>query len=237
MIRASVLFTLFSLALHTTIAAEPEKPANMDIEMQHFYIVEGHTAPSKSMVFSGNSRIKTWRTIYGAFSPLNVLNRSIEGATIADFTRTAGQNIIPFNPAVIVFYGGDNEIASGSTPEGVSEDFKRFVAKVRTGLPSTPIVFMSLIPSPAHWELWGKMQKANELVRKYIEGRKDLVFIDVSAPFLDKGGVVRSELFLGGRIDLNAEGFRRWAGILKPKLVELEKISTAQKIPVSSARR
>jgi len=189
------------------------------------------------MVFSGNSRIKTWRTIYGAFSPLNVLNRSIEGATIADFTRTAGQNIIPFNPAVIVFYGGDNEIASGSTPEGVSEDFKRFVAKVRTGLPSTPIVFMSLIPSPAHWELWGKMQKANELVRKYIEGRKDLVFIDVSAPFLDKGGVVRSELFLGGRIDLNAEGFRRWAGILKPKLVELEKISTAQKIPVSSARR
>lgn len=231
MMRVSAFFTFLSLILPMITGVETVASAGLEKDLWRFSSVDQMELVPSSILFAGSSGIRMWRTVVRDLSPIEANNRGIDGATIADCTRYAGQLIIPLQPSVIMLNAGDEDIAAGNTPERVLEDFKRFVAEVRKGLPSSPIVFMSIPPSPARWELWGKMRKANELVSKYVEGRKDLMYIDVSTPLLDRGGIVRSELFLGDRLHLNAEGYRIWTGILKPKLTELGKNIPVKKNP------
>lgn len=216
----------FSLAVFPPASAvETQKSSQMEKDILRIKIEQSVKFTPNSLFFAGSSSIRFWRTLVNDFSPLETISRKLPGSTLEDYTRYARYIISPYRPAVVVLSAGDNDIAAGNSPEKVLGDFKRLVAELRKDLPSSPIVFMSLNPSPARWELWGKMQRANELVRKYTEGRKDLIYIDVSAPLFDKGGVIRSELFLGDRRYLNAEGYRLWTLILKPKLTELMKLS------------
>jgi lysophospholipase L1-like esterase len=135
--------------------------------------------------------------------------------------RGANQVVAPYHARVIVLYCGDNDVASGVTPDEVRDGFIAFVKRVRLTQPDTPIVFLSIKPSSSRAKFWPAAQAANKLVREVCAAQPHLTFVDVATPLLGDDGQPRDELFLPDRLHLNEAGYAVWTRILTPVLESL----------------
>ena len=74
--------------------------------------------PPGAVLFIGSSTIRGWKTLAADFPQYEVINRGFGGSFVEHSTRYADRIIIPYKPAVIVFYAGGNDLAFGNmTPE------------------------------------------------------------------------------------------------------------------------
>ena len=89
---------------------------------------------------------------------------------------------------------------------------------IKRELPSTKIIFISLKPSIARWDTWGKMQVANARIRAICDADDSLIFADVGPPMLGADGKPRPELFVEDGLHLTDAGYDTWADVLKPLL-------------------
>ena len=177
-----------------------------------------HPPPRGAALFVGSSSIRMWNTLAEDFPGVAVINRGFGGSEIRDSTWYAGRIVTPYKPRVIVFYAGDNDIASGRSPQQLHDDFVAFVRRVRQDLPATPIVFVSCKPSPSRAQLLDAQREANALIRAEAAKLKRVAFVDVFTPMLDAAGQPRAELFLGDRLHMNVAGYAIWRGAIAPYL-------------------
>lgn len=178
-----------------------------------------NAVPADPVLFVGSSSIRMWRT-HEAFPDLPVVNRGFGGSHISDVIHFADRIIAPYKARVIVFYAGDNDIAGGKSALRVFEDYRRFVGLVHAERPDARIVFLSIKPSRARWELWPTMAKANELIRDWGKQDKRLSFADLATPLLGPDAMPRPDLFLTDQLHLNSEGYAVWNQSLAPILEE-----------------
>jgi len=134
----------------------------------------------------------------------------------------AGRIVHPYQPRQIVMYAGDNDVASGKSPEAVLADFQTFVKVVHAKLPKTRIAFIAIKPSIARWKLSGKMAQANALVHGVCAKDKRLDFIDIWQSMLGQDGKPKPNLFVKDGLHLNANGYALWTSIVKPYLAKRE---------------
>ena len=176
-------------------------------------------APPKAggVLFAGSSSIRLW-DLKKSFPELNATNVGFGGSEICDSTHFAGRILLPYEPATIVFYAGDNDIANGRKPERVAEDFAAFAEAIHAKLPKCRILFVAIKPSASRWKLYETQTRANALVREFAAKDKRLVYIDIVAPMLGKDGLPIAELYQKDRLHLTAEGYEIWAGIVKKAL-------------------
>jgi lysophospholipase L1-like esterase len=171
--------------------------------------------PENAILFAGSSSIRVW-DLKKYFPQLAAINRGFGGSKIAECAYFADRIVLPYKPSTIVFYAGDNDIASGVSPEQVFEDFKAFAAKVHAALPGTRIIFISIKPSPARWALVDKMREANKLIRAFVQTDKRLTYVDVEPAMLGPDGKPRKELFVSDGLHLNADGYALWTSLVTP---------------------
>lgn len=177
-----------------------------------------HPPPRDAALFVGSSSIRLWETLAGDFPGVAVINRGFGGSEIRDSTWYADRIVVPYKPRLIVFYAGDNDIASGRSPRQLHDDFLAFVKRVRRDLPSVPIVFVSCKPSPSRARLLDAQREANALIRAEAARQKRVAFVDVFAPMLDAAGQPRAGLFLEDRLHMNAAGYAIWRDAIAPYL-------------------
>src|SRR6185503_16687095 len=108
-----------------------------------------------------------------------VINRAFGGSQIADCIYFADRIVLPYEPDVIVFYAGGNDINAKKSPETVFNNFKEFVAKVRMKLPTTKIAYISIAGNPSRWSQVEQVRAANKLIRDFTTMQPGLSFIDV----------------------------------------------------------
>jgi len=118
----------------------------------------------------------------------------------------------------IALYAGDNDIAFGLSADCALRDFEAFVEHIHAAAPGTPIYFISIKPSPSRMDLWGDMQRANQLVEARATTEPALHFIDVSEAMLDEQGQPKGELFLEDGLHMTAAGYQLWTSIIRPRL-------------------
>ena len=174
------------------------------------------------VLFIGSSSIRLWKTLKGDFPGVAVVRRGFGGSQIADSVHFAGRIVHPYQPRQIVMYAGDNDVASGKSPEAVLADFQTFVKVVHTKLPKTRIAFIAIKPSIARWKLSGKMSEANALVHGVCAKDKRLDFIDIWQSMLGQDGKPKPNLFVKDGLHLNANGYALWTSIVKPYLAKRE---------------
>ncbi len=172
--------------------------------------------PKGSALFVGSSSIRVWPNLNADFPNIDVLQRGFGGSTLDEVDHYAPRIVLPYCPRLIVLYAGDNDLAEGRTPEQILADFKQFVGLVRSPMPKTRIVFVSIKPSTARVALLGKMRVTNALVRKYIATDPSLTYVDVFTPMLGPTGVPRGELFQSDGLHMNARGYAIWRSLLQP---------------------
>ncbi len=169
-----------------------------------------------SIVFVGSSSIRMWTTLDRDFPGVPVLNRGFGGSEAGDVAHFAERIAVRYKPPVVVFYAGDNDLAAGKTPTQVLAAFQSFVATMHRELPDTRVVFVSIKPSIARWNIVDKMRQANRLVRDYTRTDPRLVYVDVFTPMLDASGQPRRELYLEDGLHMTPAGYEIWRELIAP---------------------
>ncbi len=175
--------------------------------------------PRNPVLFVGSSSIRMWPS-RESFPDLPVINRGFGGSQIADVNHFADRIVLPYKPRLIVFYAGDNDIAAGKTPERVLEDYKKFVSLVKSELPRTRIIYITIKPSSSRWEKWPQMKQANEMIEALSKEDERLYYCDAATILLKTDGKPDDSLFLKDKLHLNAEGYKRWTTVLQPIIDE-----------------
>ena len=211
-----VLVSLLSAACGL-FAQTPRNVAQWEPEIKAFEASDKTNPPPKhAIVFVGSSSIRFWKTLSKDFPDKQVINRGFGGSHVADSTAFAERIIFPYEPKLIVFYAGDNDLAEGSSVDQVVADYEAFVKKVREKLPDTTIAYISIKPSLLRWNLKDKMEAANAKIAA-LRGDK-LKFIDVYHAMLGEDGKPLPDIFVGDRLHMNAKGYEIWVPVVRKQL-------------------
>ena len=171
--------------------------------------------PLDAVLFVGSSSIRLWAT-REHFPEFPVINRGFGGCHISDVNYFVHRIVLPYKPKVIVFYAGDNDIASKKTPKRAFDDYRKFVNLVHKELAATKIVFIGIKPSLSRWSLWPLMNEVNLMIKDFSDKDDRLFVFDSAIPLLESDGKPNVRLFLKDNLHLNSKGYDAWAGTLKP---------------------
>jgi hypothetical protein len=169
------------------------------------------------VLFVGSSSIRLWDTAK-AFPDDGVLNRGFGGSEISDANFYFDRIVKKYEPAVIVFYAGDNDAAKGKSPQQIFADFQAFTKRVADDLPQSHLIFIPTKPSVARWKLWPAMNEANSLIRKHLASRYRWHYADTATPMLGEDGHPQPDLFVADGLHLNEKGYAIWNGVLRTAL-------------------
>jgi lysophospholipase L1-like esterase len=203
---------------------EYPNPSRYAKEIEAFERAAKENAPPKdAIVFFGSSSIRGWREhIVEDLAPLTIVRRGFGGSNMYDALHYADRIVIPYRPRAIVLYEGDNDTALGIAPERIRDTFLALVKKFRTSLPDTRIYFISIKPSIARWEMWGRMVEANHLIATECERDKQLTYIDIGPPTLGDDGRPRQDIFAPDNLHYNRKGYLIWRDTIRPILMREE---------------
>jgi lysophospholipase L1-like esterase len=169
------------------------------------------------IVFVGSSSIRLW-DLEKSFPEMAALNRGFGGSEISDSVNHVDLLVIRHKPRTVIFYAGDNDIASGRTPQQVFNDYRSFVGKVHAALPQTRIAFIGIKPSIQRWALIDKIRAANALVRELAASDDRLGYIDVDGPMLGWDEKPRKDLFVQDGLHMTPKGYELWTVLVRPFL-------------------
>ena len=179
-----------------------------------------NSTPENAILFVGSSSIVRWNSAE-SFPDLPVINRGFGGSQASDALHWVEKAVLEYDPAVVVYYEGDNDVSAGKKARQIFEDMRGFAQAVLAHDRSTQIVFISVKPSLSRWATWGEMQATNDLLRQYTLESPNLHFVDVAAPMLGEGGEPIPELFVSDGLHMTPAGYDVWNRVVGPVLRRL----------------
>jgi lysophospholipase L1-like esterase len=197
------------------ITAPALDPSRCQTEIRAFEVADRASPPPLGgVVFIGSSSIKNWTAVAADFPGVPVLNRGFGGSTLADVVYYEGRILLPYSPRLVVLYAGDNDLAEGRTSDRVLSDYRAFVARLRSALPATPVVFVSIKPSPSRRAYIDRVRETNQLIRAETARDTLQTYIDVFTPMLNAARQPRPELFLADSLHMTRTGYLLWRALL-----------------------
>ena len=172
--------------------------------------------PQNAILFVGSSSIRKWTTLTNDFPGLQVINRGFGGSQIDDSTAFSSRIIFPYHPRIIVFYAGDNDLALGKSPDQVVAEYTNFVGVVHAQLAQTRIVFISIKPSLARWNLRDQIVETNRRIAAMKEPY--LSFVDIYPSMLGSDGKPEKDLLLEDGLHPSEKCYQLWASLIRPYL-------------------
>jgi lysophospholipase L1-like esterase len=177
--------------------------------------------PQNAVLFTGSSSIRFWDSLEADMAPLPVINRGFGGSMIHQVIHYMDLIVMPYKPAAIFFYAGENDISGllitrRHSAEEVCDSFREFCRRVHDELPDTRIHFISIKPPRLRRRYWDEMQRANGLIEALCEADSRLRYVDVVPAMQDAAGEPRGELFRRDGIHLNANGYAVWTEVIRP---------------------
>jgi lysophospholipase L1-like esterase len=210
---ALLIFTLAQLP----VRAQQASPTRFQQAIDTFLESDKtNPPPEHAILFVGSSIFRQWSSLEKEMAPLPVFNRAFGGSRTADILFYMDRIVLPYQPRIIVYYCGSNDINAGETAEAISERFRQFVARVQAKLPGTRVFFVSINRAPQKQDRWAVVDDANARVEKYCQTDKRLGFIDVNPALFDRDGKPRMDLYQEDRLHFKPHAYREFAAIIKP---------------------
>lgn len=219
-------------------------PANGNAagEINEFWAADKKQMPPPGAVlFMGSSSVKNWHTLAQDFPEIPVINRGFGGSLIQDSTQYLDRIAFPYAPKMIVMFAGTNDLAYGNkSPQQVLQDYTTFVAKVHEKLPNARLIYFSISPTVQRWNLEGKILETNYLIEKFTfennSPTEKLTFINTHSQLLTPDGLPPAALFQTDGLHLNAEGYKVFVGIVKPRILALATLEGVERLDAPQAQ-
>ncbi len=217
-----LVFVLFLGILTATAQTTSTIPFQEEIDV--FIKNDSIQMPAtNSILFVGSSSFNYWKDISNYFPGYAIINRGFGGSSLTDIIHFNQETILKYKPKQIYIYCGENDIAASDTitPQIVFERFKILYTIIRNRLGNKiPIMYVSIKPSVARWNMEDKFVAANSLIRNFINKQKQTQFLDVHSAMLDTNGEVYEDIFIADKLHMNAKGYAIWQKIIAPTLVK-----------------
>jgi lysophospholipase L1-like esterase len=214
---AKIILLAYFISLPVTLSAQVYNPKTFEKNIKAFdksdLIEKVHSGAN---LFVGSSSITNWKDIAAYFPDAYVINRGFGGSKFVDLLYYADRVIMPYKPAKIFVYEGDNDIASGVDTETLIKQAKELRKKIAVAFPKVPVVFISVKPSVARWNLKDKYVEFNKVLKKYTKKEKLTAFADVWTPMIDENGEVFKDVFLKDNLHMKPNGYHIWQKALQP---------------------
>jgi len=178
--------------------------------------------PRDGILFVGSSSIVRWNTA-DAFPDLPVINRGFGGSHASDALHWVSEAVLKYDPAIVVYYEGDNDTGAGKKAEPIARDVERFMSAVLAHDPATQIVIMSIKPSLLRWSVWDEAQKANGLLKAYADTQPNVQYVDVGSDMLGADGQPIREYLVDDLLHMTPAGYEVWNRIMGPILTGLHR--------------
>lgn|ERR1043166_1007056 len=204
------------LALLTAASVFAQTKTNaFEKEILAFEASDKTNPPTKNAIlFIGSSSIRMWKTLARDFPDYQVINRGFGGSQISDSIYFFDRIVAKYEPRLIVFYAGGNDINAKKSPDSVSNDFKTFAGKVNDKLSATKIVYISIAPNPARWSQIEQVREANKMIRDFTTKDPRLSFIDVHPHMLGENGEPKPDIYLADKLHMNEKGYAIWTRVV-----------------------
>jgi lysophospholipase L1-like esterase len=177
--------------------------------------------PAGSVLFTGSSSIRLWKTIREDMSPYPVIQRGFGGARIEDMAYYLHRIVYPLNFRAIVFFAGTNNItgaANDMPADSIVYWINTINQQVRRKYPVVPIFWIAITPVNSRIKVMDKVFAMNRQIKAICGGNKNMYFIDTEKSFLGADGKPRAELFINDQLHLNREGYIVWSSLIKGEL-------------------
>ena len=176
--------------------------------------------PKGAILLVGSSSFTNWKDVQGYFPGYTIINRGFGGSSLPDLIRFAPEIIYPYHPSQVLIYCGENDFPSGvnTTADTVYNRFTRLFSMVRTHLPKTEIVYVSMKPSPSRLKYLAEFRRANEMIKSFLKKKQNTAFIDVYSKMILKDGSPMNDIFLEDKLHMNKKGYLIWQKAFKPYL-------------------
>lgn len=172
--------------------------------------------PKQAILFIGSSIFRRWEKLTEQMAPLPVFNRAFGGSRTEEILYYMDKVVLPYNPKIIVYYCGSNDINADIKPEQIVANFKEFAKRVHAQLPQTKIFYVSINRAPQKMDRWADVDAANALIKEFCAKDKLLGFIDVNPALFDKQGKPRMELYLPDKLHFLEPAYAEFTAIIKP---------------------
>ncbi len=216
-----VLLFLFLQGLSNAQKVEDPDPQRFQQEIDAFAQWDAKNSfPREAILFVGSSSIRFWKS-HKAFPDYPVINRGFGGAHISDVQYFYEQVIGKYDPSVIVFYAGDNDIAAGKPVEQVVGDYKELTDRIVQQFSDLKLIYVPIKPSSSRWQFWPEMEQANRQIKTYSKQNSHLYYVDLATPVLNSEGKPNDALFRDDHLHLNEQGYAIWNRLLRPELEKL----------------
>lgn len=202
--RTVLLAALFVAASPLAGAKEPVETPSIDRHgIAPAEVAEGHkseiaafvAADARSMpapggvLFVGSSTIRLWQpTMAEQFPDLPWINRGFGGGRTWECLYFFDEIVAPYKPRLIVYFCGTNDTVDPKrTPESTVQNTRAFLDLVRTKLPGTCVLYLSLTKAPSRRNFWDKMDAINR-------DMADVIKADPAAAWFDMNSLVFDEI-------------------------------------------
>lgn len=172
------------------------------------------------LLFVGSSSIRRWEPLTRDFSDYRVVQRGFGGSQFPSLNPVVGRIVTPYQPSGIVVWAGTNDLRSGRSAEQVHADFQTFVGLVRAELPTTPIFYLSVTPTPDSASIDTRRRAANNLIAATCQADPTLHFINLAAFFENLQATnltAFNALYVDG-LHLSKSGYAEWRKIVRPAI-------------------
>ena len=166
---------------------------------------------SGGVCFVGSSTFTYWRCIAHDFAELNlpIINAGFGGSCTYDLLTFADVLCAKYQPRVVVYFCGTNNIAQGMEPSTVLDGFVQFLDELHKLLPRVHVIFLGITTTPFFRrcninDCLSKARIANDMIAAYCHATQNVSFVHTESSTCDF--VRNSKYFLGDLHHLNDEG-------------------------------
>jgi lysophospholipase L1-like esterase len=170
------------------------------------------------ILFVGSSSIEKWPALQAAFPGGPVLNRGVSSFKLEDLLHFFDRLILPYRPALVVLYGGDNDLDAGLSVNATLALYQEFLSRVDRVFPGTPVVLLAVKASPKRIQQLALQMELNRRLVDLARSRPRTEWVDTFTPLLDTAGRPDTKWFLDDHLHLNTEGYALWNQSLRPVL-------------------
>jgi len=175
----------------------------------------------KDIIFLGNSITQgvDWAEL---LQNKHARNRGISGDITYGVLERLSE-VTEGQPAKVFVLIGINDIEHNIPDTLIVNNYRRIIRQIKAESPKTKIYFHTLLPVNNEFTQFKKHYNKDEHILfvntelKKIAAEEKITLIDLHSHFLDASNKLDKKYTLDG-LHLNAEGYKVWAGILKPYL-------------------
>jgi len=164
-------------------------------------------APAKpgAVVFFGSSSLRLWSSLDSDMAGIDVENAGFGGAH-ASHLGLFWRRVLPrHQPRAVVVYAGDNDLASGKSPDEMERDLRAFIGQ----LDHLRVVLLLVKRSPQRAHLDVEVDALNARLRALPETLHDVVVVDTGAPLRGADGAPDRRFFGYDGLHLSPAGYMR----------------------------